>query len=572
MVFNAGIQNEKVILLSKFAFFTSILSACIISLPAAIASSPVISTKWTIANGAESPPVFLDGNNFASEINKFDFNVDMGSTGLEYDSVAYVNSILVRFVFHGIANTGTITIQANASAFSPVAAEPSNIISIIVPVPFIPQSITFKLPTTMTVKDKDQTPSASSDSGLVVLLSSNTPSTCTIDFLKIHAVAAGTCSITATVNGNLIYSTAIPVTNSFTILPVSSAIPIEPVGVVTNLGSASYDPTHNNIEYVSVLVAALDPEPNKARLVKLLISPGATSASAVFLISSFSSDEDTAAGYFVVRVKAISADGSTIAKLKKSMEINIPPGAADGVPSWSIDGKSWIKLLKLDSEILPPDIQVGYFVEKDSRIAILTTELNLLGFRKNQAPLGITAPINFLSPGTDIQFSQSGGSGTGEVRFYTRTLDACTITPSGKLIGLREGKCIIAATKDASGIYSNAISSAITIFVQRESSVSQVNESDPNHAILCQELSYTLLKSSSLVYVNLCEEDAGETAYLEIGTKSKAGTWSYVSIAKQKLDKNGATLFKLESTLKIGQVIRVKAEGKVQIFTSISRN
>lgn len=545
------------------------------SIPLAHAAAPVISTKWTIANGANSPPVFLDGVGFAADNDKFDFTVDIGTTGLEYDSVAFVDDTHMRFNFHGKANTGTITIQANASAFTPVASEASNTISIVVPVPLVAQSITFTAPSVMKVKDPDQVPIATSSSGLLVLITSNTPSTCTIDFLKIHAVAEGTCSLTANASGNTVYSQAIPVTRGFSIFPATSVTPIEPqvpVDEVTTLGSVSYDPKNASGSYVAVLVAGNNLDPKKATLVKLLVPPNATKSPAVFLISSFGSDDENSAGYFVARIKSTEANGAPISAIQGAVEINIPAGATDSIPSWSLDGKLWYKLKKIESEVLPADYHAGYFIEKDGRIAIFTDYLMLFGHRKLQEPVLISSPSLLIKPGVSTQITNSGGSGTGEVRFYTRTLDICAITPSGLLTGLKEGKCIFAANRTASGIYSNAISSAITVFVQRETSVTQGIESDPNHESLCQELSYTLLKTSSLVYVDLCAEDAGKTAYLEVGTKSKTGTWSYVSVLKQKLDSNGSTLFKLSPALKVGQLIRVRAEGKVQISATIMKN
>ena len=562
-----GIRAE-IVALSLCLFFSS-------SANFAVAAAPVISTKWTIANGADSPPVFLDGSGFAADNDKFDFTVDVGTTGLEYDSVAFVDDTHMRFNFHGKANTGTITIQANASAFFPVASEASNTISISVPVPLVAQNITFTAPSVMKVKDPDQVPIATSSSGLTVLITSNTPSTCTIDFLKIHAVAEGTCSLTANANGNSIYSQAIPVTRSFSILPVTALPPNEPqvpVDEVTNLGSVSYDPKNASGAYVAVLVAGNNLDPKKATLVKLLVPPNSTKTPVVFLISSFSSDVENSAGYFVALIKSSDAEGAPISAMHAAVEINIPAGAADSIPSWSLDGKVWYKLKKIESEVLPADYHAGYFIEKDGRIAIFTDYLMLFGHRKLQEPILISSPSLLIKPNVSTQISNSGGSGTGEVGFYTRTLDTCTITPSGLLTGLKEGKCIVAATKAASGVYSNAISSAITVFVQRVATVDQGSGNDLDHEVLCQELSYTLLKTSSLVYVNLCAEDAGKTAYLEIGTKSKTGTWSYVSVLKQKLDSNGTTFFKMNTALKIGQIVRVLAEGKVQISTTITKN
>lgn len=240
----------RLILLSLFVIF-------LIPVPSASAAAPVIATTWTIANGAESPPVYLDGTGFGSDNDKFDFTVDMGTTGLTYDSVAYVNSTLMRFNFNGKANAGIITIQANASAFLPIATDASNTLSV-----------------------------------------------CTIDFLKIHAVADGRCSITATVNGNLIYSQAIPVTRSFVVLALNPVTPVEPTQpkeVVTNLGTFSYDPKKPRGGYVSVLVASERVDLKKATQVKLLIPPKATEVPVVFHISASSTDEETAAGYFVDR-------------------------------------------------------------------------------------------------------------------------------------------------------------------------------------------------------------------------------------------------------------------------------
>ncbi len=538
----------------------------------AVAAAPVISTAWTISNGAVSPLIFLDGVDFALGNDKFDFTVDVGTTELEYDSVAFVDTTHMRFTFHGTAKTGTITIQANPSAFFPMAAESSNTISIVVAAPLTPQTITFTLPTTMTVKDADQPPNTTSTSGLTVVLTSNTPSVCTIDFLKIHAVAAGTCSITASVAGTAVFSQAIPVTRSFMVLAIKTENPNEPtppVQEVTNLGSATYDPNHTDNDYVSVLVAALSSDPKDATVVKLLIPPKATDTSAVFLISSFSTDAETKAGYFVARITSVASNTSLISLLKKPIEINIPAGATGTYPSWSSDGLAWTKLVKLQSEALPADVRAGYFVEKDGRIAILSEFLAIFGYRKDQSPLTIFTTALSIDIGRELQVLTSGGSGTGALTYFSRTPEICSTSPSGLVTGLNTGKCLVSARKAASGIYANAISSAITVYVQSEASANNPPTSDPNSSALCNTFTYSLAKSSALVYADLCKEHAGESATLEIGTKSKTGVWSYKVAKRQLLDGNGATLFKLSSPLKIGQIIRVKTAGKVQITTTI---
>ena len=183
----------------------------------------------------------------------------------------------------------------------------------------------------------------------------------------------------------------------------------------------------------------------------------------------------------------------------------------------------------------------------------------------------VSAPALLVKPDSPTQLSSGGGSGPGLVTFFSHSLEVCSISSTGLLIGLNEGKCIIAAHKGASGIYADAVSSSMTIFVSYQTDTTSNPAGDPNHSTLCQEPSYSLLKNSATIYVDLCEEDAAEIATLEVGTKSKAGRWSYVVAGKQKLDSNGVTIFKLNSLLKDGQLIRVKVENKVQISTLISR-
>ena len=70
------------------------------------------------------------------------------------------------------------------------------------------QAIIFSQPTDMTVGDNDQSLIATATSGLSVTFASTTPSFCTISNGAVHAIAAGTCSITASQAGNGTYAAA----------------------------------------------------------------------------------------------------------------------------------------------------------------------------------------------------------------------------------------------------------------------------------------------------------------------------------------------------------------------------
>ena len=551
----------------------TLITTLFVGTPDAFAAAPVISTSSTISNGALDPTLTLVGVNFATDNDKFDFTVDVGETDLKYDSVAFVSSTQMRFRFSGRTRAGSITIQADPSSFYPVAAEPSKILTIIVPAAPISQIITFNTPMTMTVKDLDQTPTATSNSGLTVSFLSNTPSVCTIDFLKIHAVAAGICSIKASQAGDMIFAPATDVIKTLVVLaaqPKSPDASISPIAGTIDLGTVTYNPNAASDKYVAVLVAGRETGTKSATLVKLLIPPFATKASTVFLISAFSTDEEGYDGYFVAKIKAVGADGTVLEHLKKHIEISIPSGAPGIIPSWSSDGVRWYKLQKIYSEVKPTGIQGAYFVEKDGRIAIFTDHLMLFGFRKAQTPLTISSPVSAIEIQIGVSLSSRGGSGIGAMLFSTSTPTICAVSPAGVVTGLTKGKCLVTGFKSASGIYSDATSQELTILIHPTNSLATDAAKHFGNWLLCHEISYSIFVNSTTIQIDLCHHIVGKIAYLEVGTKSKNGSWKYKRVAKAVLDENGKAAYKLNSVIRNGQILRVIAESEVHYATIVS--
>ena len=83
-----------------------------------------------------------------------------------------------------------------------------------------PQTITFSNPGTQTV-GAPLTLSATASSGLAVSFASTTTSVCTVSGTTATLIAAGTCTIQATQAGNGTYAAATPVSQSFTVNPIS---------------------------------------------------------------------------------------------------------------------------------------------------------------------------------------------------------------------------------------------------------------------------------------------------------------------------------------------------------------
>jgi hypothetical protein len=79
------------------------------------------------------------------------------------------------------------------------------------------QTITFAKPADKKLGDLPFALSASASSGLAVSFTSNTPAVCTVSGTTVTLLATGTCSITATQDGNALINPASPVTQSFTV-------------------------------------------------------------------------------------------------------------------------------------------------------------------------------------------------------------------------------------------------------------------------------------------------------------------------------------------------------------------
>jgi len=86
------------------------------------------------------------------------------------------------------------------------------------------QTITFNAPVGKKYGDPDFDPGATASSGLPVSYSSSTASVCTIVSGKVHIVAAGDCTVTASQVGDASYNPAPDVTRTFTIAKADQTI------------------------------------------------------------------------------------------------------------------------------------------------------------------------------------------------------------------------------------------------------------------------------------------------------------------------------------------------------------
>lgn len=533
--------------------YTTLLS----SMPTAFAVAPVISTSTTIAHGALDPAILVNSGNFFTDLNKYNFTVDAGTTGLTFDSVAFINPTRVRINLRGTAQAGSISVQASVSAFEPVADSQSNTLTITVPNPLVSQTITFDALTPITVNDDGQILSASSTSGLDVSFSSITPNTCRIVSRKIQALVAGTCTIKASQSGNSTYQSAVDIIQTVLISPAPSEVADNPVThppAVNTIGTLDYSPDSSNTSYKEFNIFPHSFGQNGATTVKLQVPIQATKTAAVFLVSSYSSYSENDQGFFVARVQLADKSGMAITQIEKVYKINMPRGYFYSEIYWSSDGLMWQRILETLNKLLPNDTHASFFREVDGSVSILTNQLGLFGYRFPQEDLKVHSPIQTLALSGQIELSYSGGSGTGAITFGTSTSAVCSVTSDGVLRGKQPGKCFVFVRKYAAQFFIDTVSTMTVITIEKP--IITVPKSS------CNNLAYSLVQSASQVEAIFCPKNTGQVATLYVRVKTSANKWVDKKVATVIIDSNGLAVFKVTRKIGTSKFLHVFIDGK----------
>ena len=167
------------------------------------------------------------------------------------------------------------------------------------------QTITFSALSNMGVGSGPFSIGAVSTSGLTVVFASGTPAVCKVSGDIVTIVAAGTCSITASQNGNASYAAASPVTQSFTVTPpFTITTSTLPTGTV-------------NQPYSSITLAAT----GGSGTLSWIFVAGSFPAGMSFNGNGSLTGTPTAAGTFSFSVKVVDATGNS-ALQGLSLQIN----------------------------------------------------------------------------------------------------------------------------------------------------------------------------------------------------------------------------------------------------------
>ncbi|MFM5903466.1 MAG: putative Ig domain-containing protein [Microbacteriaceae bacterium] len=121
------------------------------------------------------------------------------------------------------SGTYSVTFTVDSGTLDTGAANTSNTKTYSIVIDKVAQTITFPTPSNVVV-DATTSASATSSSGLAVTLTGNSDAYCTISGGVVTGVAAGTCSITASQEGDSTYAAATSVTRTFTVIPKAPVI------------------------------------------------------------------------------------------------------------------------------------------------------------------------------------------------------------------------------------------------------------------------------------------------------------------------------------------------------------
>ena len=542
-----------------------LISIFMIGTDDARALAPVISTVSKISNGAIDPAILVIGSNFATSLNKFGFTVDVGTTGLTFDSVAFVALTKIRVNLRGTAKAGSISIQANISVFNPVADSLSNTLTITVPDPIIAQTISFDALKPMVVNDSDQILSASSTSGLEVSFITKTPAICKIISQKIQALAAGNCAIKASQSGNSTYQAAPDVVNSVAISVSVSGVVEKPVAGVTaekTFATYEYSPLAPNMTLIELIISSNGIGQFGSTKLKLLVPSGATKEHAVFLVSSYSSGSENDQGFFVARIEVVDKFGTALNRVERAYEINMPKGYSYSEQYWSSDGLLWQRIPETKNKSLPTDSHAAFFREIDGSVSILTDQLGLFGYRFPQTALEVISPASKIILNSQIQLSSVGGSGTGELVFGTTTSQVCTVTSVGVLTGKQAGACFIFARKIASAQYIDSLSKKIIITVQGTTRLPTTQGATIPDQSTCSPLSYSLTSLDGQVLANFCPQDVGKVAILYVRSASSTRKWRDKKVSSVVIDSLGVAVFQVAREISASRFLHVFVNGQ----------
>ena len=223
---------------------------------------------------------------------------------------------------------------------------------------------------------------------------------------------------------------------------------------VTTAPAPIPQPTSNNL--VDLQIDRTNREP----YVVTINSLNGVSGSSIFEASVSSRMTQVAAdlGYVSVRITALDATRAPVQSLQQVTQIRMGGLPVDGVVAISDDEVIWKSIPRLTSLSLTADQQVGYFVDANSSVVILTKKSGSLGIRKQRPPLSIQQWATQMTPGSATRLQVDGQIGEDPVLLSTVDSGiACQVSDVGVLSAIESGLCSVSAVQGGGSMYMSAV-------------------------------------------------------------------------------------------------------------------
>ncbi|MBD2752488.1 alginate lyase family protein [Spirosoma validum] len=253
------------------------------------------------------------------------------SVGTSYTVIDNTSDTPVAGTFNGMPEGSTIAVGTNRFQITYLGGTGNDVVLI---VPKQSQAITFNVLPTKQVGDVDFDPGATTSSGLVISYSSSNTAVATIVNGKIHIAGEGSTIITASQDGNIAYSAASPVSQTLTIVPLTSDVtPIMYTSPTISYGAGNFSVVVDVVELNSIPTNdTITVRITKDAKLKLTFDNQTTSFGSRSVQNSAWTFDDSQPNYYILTTTQAIAGGE---KLSMGLKGALTPGSTTGVISLS---------------------------------------------------------------------------------------------------------------------------------------------------------------------------------------------------------------------------------------------
>lgn len=171
-------------------------------------------------------------------------------------------------------------------------------------------------------------------------------------------------------------------------------------------------------------------------------------------------------GYVSVQV-ALNDILASEAAFGVPVSVRLPSLPSDGVVATSADDVMWQRIPLLSSRELGYGQTLGYFIDSDRSVIVLTTRPVTVGIRKQRPQLEILGVRPTVTPRSANKLDVAGQAGESPIILTVNGSEgSCAVSRSGVFMALDGGECRISAVQGGGTMYMSAESDSVVSLIQ----------------------------------------------------------------------------------------------------------